>query len=339
MKTTKRIVSFALAAMLLVSAFCMTSAVVASAKIVPNSLAVSLEEAGENPNIASRSPLMNRLLQGIDSAKKSITTLTSSVANSEGGMWNVSYEATEWNLSKGSLTEGRNVFNQFDTVYVNNSFPGTARLKEFRFYVKTPGSSSFALIGKETADRYICWSNCQYTFSQSGTYRFRVEADETDGSGTWYGEKDVTVYPSSQPAPTPAPSSYDQKVNAFLADSRFAPGTSWGGSQGPKISSWGSSGCCSFAVDFIAYVHGITSNPWGNAAQYSSPSDIRSGDVIWFNPTHYVVVLYRNGSQLTTVEGNWNSVVTYSTTAYTIVNGTVYRNGSPFRTFACGFHY
>ena len=133
-------------------------------------------------------------------------------------------------------------------------------------------------------------------------------------------------------------SSYDQKVSNFKNDSRFKNGAAWASGQRPKISSYGSSGCCAYAADFVAYVFG--KNNLTDGTKYTNPSGIKSGDVIHFSGgQHWVVVLYRNGSQLTTAEGNWGSKVVISSTAYTIQNGSVYRNGTKFRTFVEGYHY
>lgn len=130
---------------------------------------------------------------------------------------------------------------------------------------------------------------------------------------------------------------YDQKVQNFRNDSRFANGTIWASGQRPKISSYSSSGCCAYCADFVQYVFGKSLS---SGSKYTNASDIRSGDVIHFSGSqHWVVVLYRNGNQLTTAEGNWGSKVVISSNAYTLNNGSVYRNGSKFRTFVEGYHY
>ena len=133
-------------------------------------------------------------------------------------------------------------------------------------------------------------------------------------------------------------SNYDQKVANFRNDSRFKNGVTWASGQRPKLSSYGSSGCCAYAADFVAYVFG--KNNLTDGTKFTNPSSIKSGDVLNFSGgQHWVVVLYRNGSQLTTAEGNWGSKVVISNSAYTIQNGSVYRNGAKFRTFVKGYHY
>lgn len=54
---------------------------------------------------------------------------------------------------------------------------------------------------------------------------------------------------------------------------------------------------------------------------------------------HRIIVLYRNGSVLTTVEGNWTKGCVVKSTAYTVDGNTLKRNGKPFRTFSVGYHY
>ena len=135
---------------------------------------------------------------------------------------------------------------------------------------------------------------------------------------------------------------YDSKVNSFLADDRWKPGIWYGASQGPKLSTWGSSGCCAYAADFVKYVFGKNGPRTGTP--FYNPSEIRSGDVIYVSgsgetPDHWFVVLYRNGNALTTVEGNWSSIVVKSSTAYSVSGNTLLRDGSKFRTFNTGYHY
>lgn len=133
---------------------------------------------------------------------------------------------------------------------------------------------------------------------------------------------------------------YDQRVRPFLTDSRFTLGTTWTSSQTPKLSSHSCSGCCAFAADFVAYVFGHTSRPWTYGEKYYNASEIRAGDVLYFvNGDHWVVCVERIGDQLYTLEGNWGGKVVLSNNAYTVNNGIVYRNGSPFRTFCWGLHY
>ncbi|MBQ6975426.1 MAG: hypothetical protein IJQ16_02610 [Selenomonadaceae bacterium] len=131
--------------------------------------------------------------------------------------------------------------------------------------------------------------------------------------------------------PNPQPSGdYNSKVQAFVNDGRYRPGTRW-------------DNCYTYASQFTSYVFG-KSNP-REGRRFNSADEIQNGDVVHVNASggksqHWLVVLYRNGNRLTTIEGNWtNHTVNYSDSAYTIQNGTLYRNGNRFRSWDCGYHF
>lgn len=143
---------------------------------------------------------------------------------------------------------------------------------------------------------------------------------------------------SSSNTGSSASSTYDQKVSAFLNDSRWRNGASYNSSRRPYISSYSSSGCCAYCADFVQYVYGKSLNA---GSKFYNPSEIKSGDVIKVDGSqHWFVVLYRNGNQLITAEGNWTGgCVCYSTSSYTVSGNTLMRNGNKFRTFSFGYHY
>lgn len=132
---------------------------------------------------------------------------------------------------------------------------------------------------------------------------------------------------------------YDNKVSAFINNSNWKNGAYYGSSTKPKISPYKCSGCCAYAADFIKYVYGYDNFAQGSS--FKNPNEIRTGDVIKVTGSqHWFVVLYRNGNNLTTAEGNWsNGKVCISDSAYTIKNNTLYRNNSVFRTFSVGYHF
>ena len=135
-------------------------------------------------------------------------------------------------------------------------------------------------------------------------------------------------------------SNYDTLVSAFINDSRFANGVSWGGSQTPKISSWSSEGCCAYVNDFAKYVHGLDSCRDG--IEFTDLSQVQAGDVLHGNSgsagQHWIAVLYRNGNTLYTAEGNFGSQVRISSTGYTI-SGNQFCGPKEVFTFDYGFHY
>ncbi|MDO4805708.1 MAG: hypothetical protein Q4A07_00525 [Coriobacteriales bacterium] len=151
--------------------------------------------------------------------------------------------------------------------------------------------------------------------------------------------RSATVQPAPQPQPSaPAQtSSYVAEINGFLVDSRWANGTRWASGQRPKISGYGASGCCAYAVDLCKYVFGADSYREGE--EFHDPSEIRAGDVIKVTGSqHWFVVLGRDGDSLWTAEGNWGGKVVVADGTYTVRGNTLCRNGSKFRTFSAGYH-
>ena len=133
-------------------------------------------------------------------------------------------------------------------------------------------------------------------------------------------------------------SSYESRVEAFLADPRWRPGVWYGGSQRPKLSSYSSSGCCAYTADFVKYVFGKNA-PTAGAAFYD-PGQITGGDVIKvLGSQHWFVVLHRNGNVLDTVEGNWTNGTVVRCNQYCVSGNRLLRNGKVFRTFAVGYHF
>ena len=125
-------------------------------------------------------------------------------------------------------------------------------------------------------------------------------------------------------------SSVSAKLNSFLADSRFKAGTSWGGSQKPKLSSYSCSGCCAYVADLVKYVYGKDSPRSG--VYFTAPSQIRAGDVLVFSPQHWAYVISRSGSTVRIAHGNWGGKVV-------VANYTL--NGSSLlgKTFSYGYHF
>ena len=117
-------------------------------------------------------------------------------------------------------------------------------------------------------------------------------------------------------------SEYTNKYTAFINDTRWANNISWGALQTPKLSSWGSQGCCAYAADFEYYIYGTTG--WKGAPFYSA-NQISTGSILHINHStdgeHWIVVLERNGNSLYTAEGNYASRVNISRTTYRVYNG------------------
>jgi len=132
-------------------------------------------------------------------------------------------------------------------------------------------------------------------------------------------------------------SQYTSKYSAFTRDARWANGTSWGYYQKPKLSTWGSIGCCAYTADFTKYVFGKTG--WSTST-FTGVGSIRAGDVLYiYNGTygqHWIAVLTRSGNTLYTAEGNYSGKVRIGNN-YTI-SGTTLKTGSSTYTLTKGYH-
>ena len=129
-------------------------------------------------------------------------------------------------------------------------------------------------------------------------------------------------------------------ISDFINDGRWCNGISWGEGQGPKLSSWSSSGCCAYVCDFVKYVYGHNSYKDG-ATTFTSVNEIREGDVI-HTGDHYFAVLGRNGNQLYTAEGNMGGKVCISNTRYSISGSEIsYTSASGPATYriVTGYHH
>ena len=129
---------------------------------------------------------------------------------------------------------------------------------------------------------------------------------------------------------------YDRKVNDFINNPTWANGSYWGDNNGPSLSNWRSSGCCAYAADFAKSVCGANNQRSGNP--FWTPDEIQSGDIIYLNEPHWLVVLYRRGSVLITAEGNCSQHVRISSSVYRVSDNVLYRDGNPVYSFAEGYH-
>lgn len=147
-------------------------------------------------------------------------------------------------------------------------------------------------------------------------------------------------------------STYDQRVAAFLADSRWKHGSVWNAGQMPKVSTWESYGCCAYCADFVGYVYGEKASVWTSNlfTPYTDINEVRAGDIIHMDG-HWIVVLGRDGNKLYTAEGNIvynqgkaNEVrkVRVSKTCWTITGGKFCNNdvsSKPKNKLITGYHY
>ncbi|MBQ3301051.1 MAG: cell wall-binding repeat-containing protein [Eggerthellaceae bacterium] len=151
-----------------------------------------------------------------------------------------------------------------------------------------------------------------------------IEADETQEATS-----DDLLQAMASPYKNKFPS-FEAGLKAFMADKRWAPGTPWTDDDTPKMDSDNyNGGCAAYVSDFGLFIFGTDSFDW---PEYDNPSEIQAGDCIRFSTPDYdhsVAVIARNGSQLTTLEGNYGPTVERSTTRYTVHGNTFYENGRP----------
>lgn len=174
----------------------------------------------------------------------------------------------------------------------------------------------------------IGWQDWKKNGETAGTtgQSLRVEAIE------------IKLVSKSSSSTTSSNSTYMQKVNEFLNTSNYKHNASWSASKRPIKSTYNGTGCCAYAADFVKTVFGKNSPRSGTA--FYNPSEIKAGDVLVITGTaHWIVVISRDGNSLKTAEGNWGGKVVVSEGTYTVNNGVLCRNGSPFRTFSVGYHY
>ena len=149
---------------------------------------------------------------------------------------------------------------------------------------------------------------------------------------------------------------YDEAVQEFLNNTKYQHKAKWPGSAEPEKSSQICWGCCAYAADFVKIVFDHSSTHDGE--RFSDPNNIRPGDVIHVNEgyyydaegklkeqkSHWLVVLDRDGDNLTVAEGNWTvgdqeGVVRVSDDVYTVENNTFCSKGKPFRKIVDMYHH
>jgi len=216
------------------------------------------------------------------------------------------------------------------TTYVLQT-AGNTKIR-FTMYNKLQGYTWGFQIAKALppAAKQVVWSTKAGTAGVVGANN----NDQTKPNRTVY---DKTVY--IKDLGSSYAKQYTSKYSAFTKDARWANGTAWGYYQKPKLSTWGSIGCCAYGADFCTYVFGKTS--YNNCvSSFTSVSGIRAGDVLHINNStwgqHWIVVLTRSGNTLYTAEGNYSGKVRIGNN-YTI-SGTTLKTGSLTYTLTRGYH-
>lgn len=209
--------------------------------------------------------------------------------------------------SKGNVVASKKEGANYNTSYMNIWYDIKGEMNK----TLKPGTTYYV---QYTAT----YNGSTYT---SGKYKFTTKAKPKSNTGNASGKS--------------------SKIDQFLADGRWANGTSWGYYQRPKLSSYDSIGCCAFTADYVKYVYGKDSPRSG--AKFTSTSEIRGGDVLEIDG-HWLVVLSRSGNTLKVAEGNvrvkGSDVTRVSTDTWTISGNSLknkYENY--YRALISGYHY
>lgn len=133
--------------------------------------------------------------------------------------------------------------------------------------------------------------------------------------------------PPANPAGVPTLDEYEDRVDAFLSDPRFANGAPYGMDQTPYlINNSNITACAAYITDFTKYVF---DKPYSFRSDFTNINEIQTGDILRL-PGHYVAVLQRSGSRLITAEGNMNFQVVVSDSSYWIQDGKLYAYSFPY---------
>lgn len=174
----------------------------------------------------------------------------------------------------------------------------------------------------------------------------RAVADKTDWPllvhpspgfvcGATANESRIVLAREAPPVATKA--EYDKRVAELLAEYAFREGRPWGTGFRPLLS-WHPKhrryACAAFANDFAMYVFG---KMYWHGEPFGAAKDIRAGDYIRMDGGHKFIVLYREGTVLHTIEGNYNKVVSRSTKRYSVRDGRLFKNGKE-RGITQAFH-
>ena len=126
---------------------------------------------------------------------------------------------------------------------------------------------------------------------------------------------------------------YDARAKQLMAEHAFREGRPWGSMFPSVLGNSGCFECAAMAADFSTYMF---DGGLQTGERFEKADDIRSGDVI-HKAGHFFAVIYRKGSQLTTIEGNMNDSVSQSTTRYSVKAGKLLEGGKD-AVFEYGFH-
>lgn len=126
---------------------------------------------------------------------------------------------------------------------------------------------------------------------------------------------------------------YVARAKQLMGEHAFRTGRPWGKMFPSVLGNDGCFECAAMAADFVTYMF---DGGLRTGERFEKAEEIRSGDMIRMK-SHFFAVIYRKGSQLTTIEGNMNQSVCLSSTRYSVKDGKLYC-GSQEREFEYGYH-
>ena len=181
---------------------------------------------------------------------------------------------------------------------------------------KIPGGTPCAVLGTVVADK---------------APRKLVQVHKTLKGGGQDNEFMLVFLNENPPVKTQA--EYDARAKQMMAEHAFRTGRPWGKMFPSVLGNTSCFECAAMAADASTYMF---DGDLGSGERFEKVDEIRSGDVVYFK-THYIFVIYRKGSQLTTIEGNMNETVRQSSSAYSVSGGKFFAHGAE-REFSHGFH-
>lgn len=126
---------------------------------------------------------------------------------------------------------------------------------------------------------------------------------------------------------------YDARAKQMMDEYAFREGRPWGKMFPSILGNKGCFECAGMAADAATYMLGAGLK---TGEEYTKPEEIRAGDTVNFK-THWIYVVDRKGTKLTTIEGNMNESVSKSTKRYSVVGGKFMVDGAE-REFIAGYH-
>lgn len=258
---------------------------------------------------------------------------------------NVSYSQCKKNSTEGSMPTAISTAYTGDTIYFNlQANAKNTRLYKAVLYVKAPGDSKYTKKATEAASKtYFTYTGKKYTVgSKTGTlyyyWKITYYCPYSDSKKLKSTTKTVTSSTNKIKIKKWDP---DAKLTAFLADSRWKPGTTWSASQKPKLSTYSCKGCMAYVADLAKYVY--RSDSPKNDNDFTDVSKIKAGDILYLSNTktgnpHWIYVISRSGNKLTTVEANWEPTVYKSSSKYTISGSKIKRGSTTFK-LNNGYHF